>query len=146
MAQGASKPVLGTFTPSTSNPQAPTTQTDVDNFYQATLNDFLTSTIEKCTIARFERGFLDANFDAAVATLKPGVQWTNATPDATQILAPPPVPTPGGPVWKYGDASGRKKWGTGMISQEKVTVPLCVQRRLACSAGDRPAGAEVRAP
>ena len=26
------------------------------------------------------------------------------------------------------------------------TVPLCVQRRLACSAGDKPAGVEVRAP
>src|SRR5262249_25929681 len=25
-------------------------------------------------------------------------------------------------------------------------VPLCVQRRLACSAGDRPAGARVRSP
>jgi hypothetical protein len=27
-----------------------------------------------------------------------------------------------------------------------LTVWLCVQRRLACSAGDKPAGVEVRAP
>jgi hypothetical protein len=29
---------------------------------------------------------------------------------------------------------------------ETTTVRLCVQRRLACSAGDKPAGVEVRAP
>jgi hypothetical protein len=29
---------------------------------------------------------------------------------------------------------------------EEVIVQMCVQRRLACSAGDKPAGAKVRAP
>ena len=28
----------------------------------------------------------------------------------------------------------------------EIHVPLCVQRRLACSAGDRPAGVKVRSP
>jgi hypothetical protein len=35
--------------------------------------------------------------------------------------------------------------GTSRISREAY-VRLCVQRRLACSAGDRPAGARVRSP
>ncbi|WP_158931293.1 hypothetical protein [Acidisphaera sp. S103] len=120
-------PSYGTFSPPTTDPQKPSepiTQTDIDKFYLKTLNEFVASAIEKCTVAKFERGFLETNFDAAVATLKPGVQWTNATLDGTQILAPPPVPTPGGPVWKYGDASGIKKWGIGMVSQDKVKVPF----------------------
>ena len=35
--------------------------------------------------------------------------------------------------------------GGSRMSRE-VHVRLCVQERLACSAGDRPAGVEVRAP
>ena len=41
-----------------------------------------------------------------------------------KALEPPPEPKVGAPVLD----------------------PTCVQRRLACSAGDRPAGAEIRSP
>jgi hypothetical protein len=34
----------------------------------------------------------------------------------------------------------------GVAMSREVHVRLCVQRRLACSAGDKPAGAKVRAP
>jgi len=40
--------------------------------------------------------------------------------------------------WPAYDASLRQRGS--------LTVWLCVQRRLACSAGDKPAGVEVRAP
>ena len=33
-----------------------------------------------------------------------------------------------------------------LTENKKVTALLCVQRRLACSAGDRPAGVEISAP
>jgi len=35
---------------------------------------------------------------------------------------------------------------TGSRMSREAHVRLCVQRRLACSAGDRPAGARVRSP
>jgi len=65
-----------------------------------------------------------ANFDAAVATLKPGTRWANTTPDGTTILAPPHPVTPAGQLWKYGDASGVKKYATGAVSVGDVTVPF----------------------
>jgi hypothetical protein len=36
-------------------------------------------------------------------------------------------------------------YDAGLRARGSLTVWLCVQRRLACSAGDKPAGVEVRA-
>lgn len=40
----------------------------------------------------------------------------------------------------------RQRPNIGSRMNREVHVRLCVQRRLACSAGDKPAGVEVRAP
>jgi hypothetical protein len=37
------------------------------------------------------------------------------------------------------------EYDAGLRARGSLTVWLCVQRRLACSAGDKPAGVEVRA-
>ena len=77
--------------------------------YKDKCNETLAIYIKSCTVATYARGALEANFDAAVATLKPGTRWANTTPDGTTILAPPHPVTPAGQLWKYGDASGVKK-------------------------------------
>lgn len=102
----------------------PPTEAEIKAYYTKTCNDRLAALVELCLVAEFARGFLEKNFDAAVATLKPGTMWTNATPDGTQILAPPASPTPAGRLWKYGDASGVKKWARGMVSQVEESVPF----------------------
>jgi hypothetical protein len=38
------------------------------------------------------------------------------------------------------------EYDAALRQRGSLTVWLCVQRRLACSAGDKPAGVEVRAP
>ena len=45
-------------------------------------------------------------------------------------------------------SNGRRQPSCGCTSRmtRECQVRLCVQRRLACSAGDRPAGARVRSP
>ena len=52
----------------------------------------------------------------------------------------PPTPAPSGPVVCLAVKPVRKP------DAGNLHVRLCVQRRLACSAGDKPAGVEVRAP
>src|SRR5258707_13969994 len=52
------------------------------------------------------------------------------------------------------ECKGRPKWRDAPLTKKAPYKPdagdrhvrLCVQRRLACSAGDKPAGVEVRAP
>ncbi len=38
------------------------------------------------------------------------------------------------------------EYDTALVKRGSLTVWMCVQRRLACSAGVKPAGVEVRAP
>ena len=43
-------------------------------------------------------------------------------------------------------ATNSAAYDAALRQRGSLTVWLCVQRRLACSAGDKPAGVEVRAP
>ena len=97
---------------------------EMKTHYKDKCNETLAIYIKSCTVATYARGALEANFDAAVATLKPGTRWANTTPDGTTILAPPHPVTPAGQLWKYGDASGVKKYATGAVSVGDVTVPF----------------------
>jgi len=100
--------------------------TDLKEYYQTTVNGQIDTLSELCSVAEYSRGYLEADFDAAVAELVPGTLWTNKTPDGTQILAPPddfalPID---GQVWKYGDASGAKKWGVLTANKKTMEVPF----------------------
>jgi hypothetical protein len=99
-------------------------QKEVDDYYLQSINRLMDALIELHEVATFTRGFLETNFDAAVAKLKPGTSWSNSVPDRTAILAPPPNVLPPTRVWKYGDASGAKKWGRADMNQEKQMAPF----------------------
>jgi len=46
----------------------------------------------------------------------------------------------------WGEAVGVQRLNIGSRMSREAHVRLCVQGRLACSAGDKPAGVKVRAP
>lgn len=103
---------------------APGSVEEMKTYYKDKCNQSLATYIKTCKVATYARGALAANFDAAVATLTPGTRWENITPDGTTILAPPPVVSPAGRLWKYGDASGVKKYANGAVSVGNVNVPF----------------------
>jgi len=109
-------------------------------YYEKKAGEALAVMIKACTIATYERGVLETDFDAAVATLKPGTPWSNMTPDNTTILAPPPAIAPSNGVWKYGDASGVKKFANAVLSTANQNVPFKTYTQESGSVGQRTAG------
>ncbi len=80
----------------------------------------------RCTVGRWLRGQLKGKLDAAIATLEPGVQWTNQLRNGVSITAPPAQDqvTVGMKVGKWGARSGC--WKSGTITKVGVatTVPF----------------------
>lgn len=119
--------------------QAPT-RTEARDYYDKKAGVELAKLVKICTVAVYDRGFLEADFDAAVAFLTPGTAWANRVPDQTQILAPPGVIAPSNGVWKYGDASGVKKFANAILSTANENVPFKTYTQDSGSPGQRNAG------
>jgi hypothetical protein len=113
---------------------------EAKEYYEKKAGEALVVLVRACTVATYTRGFLETDFDAAVATLKPGTAWTNMTPDNTPILAPPAGIGPSNGVWKYGDASGHKKFANAIISTANENVPFKTYTQDSGSPGPRNAG------
>ena len=113
------------------------TAADLKEFYKQKLDAQIGQLSELCTIATYTRGLLDTDFDAAVATLNTGMMWMNQTPDGTNLLSPPsPYKLPESErVWKFGDASGRKKWGRLELNPKKEQVPFKIFHEQTCYSG-----------
>lgn len=113
---------------------------EAKEYYEKKAAEGLALLVKTCTVATYERGSLETDFDAAVALLKPGTAWTNTTPDNTHILAPPAVIAPSNGVWKYGDASGAKKFANAIVSTANENVPFKTYTQDSGSPGQRNAG------
>jgi hypothetical protein len=113
---------------------------EAKEFYEKKAAEALALLVKTCTVATYTRGFLETDFDAAVATLTPGTAWSNMTPDNTQILAPPGGVAPSNGVWKYGDASGVKKFANAILSTLNENVPFKTYTQDSGTPGQRNAG------
>ncbi len=81
-----------------------------------------------CTVATYARGFLNGTGDAAVARLHENVAWMNKTPDGCKVLPPPDnyAIYPGQMVKKFGNASGKMRYGVITKLDAKIKVPFTV--------------------
>lgn len=104
------------------------TPKDVADHYKRALDSAISDLADLTEVAQFARGFLDERGDAAVATLIPGTMWMNVTPSSVTIKAPPDnyAPYTNQMVMKYGDASGKMRYGTIVDFDATIKVPFTV--------------------
>jgi hypothetical protein len=82
------------------------------------------ASIDDCVIAKWERGRLEDNLDAAIAILRPGVFWTNQTPDKIILRAPPEKST----SVTHGRVSAFGMCGGGRVYGRIVNCPVPVSK------------------